>query len=216
MRIGLFHRLDQLVLTRGQVHSIHIEAFRLVLVVPPHHDHGDVGILRHIHRLSERLGACFGCVLSRILAFHPHTQRIGHLDAASRPFFDSIQWSDRRLEPHQRASTTAGSRHGSIRSDHGDRVDLCRIERQQAALVLQQHDPFGRPLERDGALFRSVHLAFSRMRMVKEAAQEHHPQDAADVVVKRCLADVPGLDLGENLLGLEPGSAVAAHDGARA
>ena len=90
------------------------------------------------------------------------------------------------------------------------------VQRQQPALVLEEHNAFRRSLERDGALLRCVYFAAARMRMVEQAAEENDAEDAAHVVIEPGLLDIARLDLGQHLIALQPGAAVAAHDGSRA
>ena len=45
-------------------------------------------------------------------------------NAAAGPLLDSVQRRDRVLRRDQRTAASAGARHGCVRPDHGDRMDL--------------------------------------------------------------------------------------------
>ena len=86
---------------------------------------------------------------------------------------------------------------------------LCRVQRQQRALVLQEHNAFRRALQGHGPLFRCIHFASGLVGMVEQAALKDHEQNAAYVVVERSFGDVAGLDLGQHFVGYQPSVAIA-------
>ena len=65
-------------------------------------------------------------------------------------------------------------------------------------------------------LLRRIYFAERGVREIHDAAEQDYAQDAAHVVIDRRLGDFAGLHFGQHFVGLEPKSAVAAHDGSRA
>ncbi len=76
---------------------------------------------------------------------------------------------------------------------------LC-VQRQQPALVLEQHDALGRGLADHGAVLGPVDGLLRRFRLLHEIALEHHVEQSPNLVVDDRLADLAGLDRFEQSL----------------
>ena len=115
-----------------------------------------------------------------------HAGRVPHLDAVADPVPDAGQHGDGLVEVEVEAPGPEGVPPGVGQgSDHRDRAEAARVERQQVALVAQQHR---RPLGRDPgdlAVRRVVeHLGGASLVDVRVVEQAHpqlrleHPPDA--------------------------------------
>src|SRR5580692_5768446 len=109
---------------------------------------------------------------------------------------------------HQGTAATTGSGNRGTGSDDSKRLDLCRIERKQIAVVLEQDNTLCRPMACHGSLCGGIDFTWGRWRAIEHAAHEHRSQYAAYVFIKSCHSDPACGYFGQNFLGREPVAAI--------
>ena len=130
VRVGAEHRGQQAALVGGKLDVGPVVALRLVRRRQPEHADDDVGVARQRHRLAEQ-----GVVVRRVLDAVAGAERHTVLAEQRRQLVEQ-HVDTRRVD--LRAAGTLEARRPRELTDHRHRA-LGR-ERQQIALVLEQHD----------------------------------------------------------------------------
>src|ERR1700691_1000874 len=101
---------------------------------------------------------------------------------------------------HQGTAATTGSGNRCAGADDSKRLDLCRIERKQIAVVLEQHNALCRPMACYRSLCGSIDFPRCRWCAIENTADKHGAQNAAHIVVKSRHCDSACGYFGQNLL----------------
>ena len=125
--------LDQFVLTGGEIHGLYVESLGLKLVVAADDNDGGVGFRSDVGGLFQIGRACFWSVMACGVFRHsmptPRAEVTSMVAAGAFPdAFGSVEESGTRAWPHHRTASATGAGHDRVRSDHGDRMHLRRIE----------------------------------------------------------------------------------------
>ena len=120
-----------------------------------------------------------------------------HGGAAAQRVRQPLHEAGRRERPHLGAAAADRDRRVGVRTDERDGLQLLPVERQQLAVVLQQHQAGAGRVERHRApLFAVERKAGVDGRTIEPAEADGGAQDPSDLVVDRRLRDLAGLDGG--------------------
>ena len=161
--------------------------FAIGALVLAHHDNGDVRIPRHLGRRRDafqlELGAGeFDLVLvprrPALLAFRdPAALRVNHLGSRARARADAIQDAD--AAPRIPA-VTAYVNIRRVGTDHRNGLVLRQVQRQQVAVVLEQHNGFLGGLHRQltmlGAVGDALGVVGVHIGVLEQPQTELHAQ----------------------------------------
>ena len=117
-------------------------------------------------------------------------------DVATGDFTQALERCGKYRRHHRRAATALLQRHVGVRTDDGEPPRRGAVERQQAALVPQQHEGLFGDLLRDGAVPFAAGVAplpgLARRRLCVERARAFdQPQHASRRIVDDRLLDAP-------------------------
>ncbi len=116
---------------------------------------------------------------------------------------DAGENADRLEGAGLRRAAAAGDRRISIGADDGDAFDLCRIERQEPAVVLEQGDAFESSLEGDGPVGDRVsRIGGVELRPVRESVAQLGAEDAQKVLVDGRFLHLAAFDRGDEVFGV--------------
>ena len=126
-----------------------------------------------------------------------------HRGAAAQRVRQPLQEAGRRQRPHLGAAAADGDRRVGVRADERDGLQLLPVERQQIAVVLQQHQAGAGGVERHRATLLVVEReAGVDGRAIEPAEANRRAQDPPDLVVDRRRRDLAGLDGGQQRLAV--------------
>ena len=149
------------------------------LLVPADGQHDHVRLRRHLHRFRDQLCVILGITRRDrvLLPRAPHGDlaalRIGDLDPVAhfRPDASQHRGVERGL-----AAIAAQQHAVTVRPNDRKGANLLRIQRREAAIVLEQRDGLSRRLQSDGAIRLAAHHPLRLVRIHIRVLEQPHPE----------------------------------------